>query len=134
MKEGEFARLNHDCVRQVLLDIEANLQLEKKSFSDIITSKTISKYGIDDVTYSLIQLSDAQYIDASIGIFKGSRPLIHVEKITWEGHKFLDNVRDPQVWSKTKKVLKRIESTSITLVSNIASQVITNLIEKTLHL
>lgn len=127
-------RLNHDCVRQVLLDIEANLQLEKMSFSDIVTPNTISTYGIDNVIYSLIQLSDAQYIDASIEAVKCPIPLIRVEKITWEGHKFLDNVRDPQVWSKTKKVLKRIESTSITLVSNIASQVITNLIEKTLHL
>lgn len=134
MKGGEFVRLNHDCIRQVLLDIEANLQLEKKSFSDIVTPNTISTYGIDNVIYSLIQLSDAQYIDASIEAVKGPIPLIRVEKITWEGHKFLDNVRDPQVWSKTKKVLKRIESTSITLVSNIASQVITNLIEKTLHL
>lgn len=126
-------KLNHDCIRQVLLDIENNLCLDQKHFLKVIAADTVNTYGIDNVLYSILQLNDAGYIDTRITAIKAVKSedsLVYIKKITWEGHKFLDNIRDSNVWSKTKKILTHFESVSITLISNIASQVITNLITK----
>ena len=29
--------------------------------------------------------------------------LLHIRGLTWEGHDFLDTVRDPDVWKRTKE-------------------------------
>ena len=59
---------------------------------------------------------------------------IYIYSITWKGHEFLDNIRDPKVWKKTKNITNRFASVSVSLISNIASQVISKLIEDTMHL
>lgn len=124
-------KLNQDCIRQVLLDIEQNVELETVGYEQAISQKTFETFSREEIIYSIMKLKEANYINASIRNISGSGfPLILFGSITWEGHKFLDNVRDSQVWSKTKAVAKHLESVSITLISNIASQVITNLIEK----
>lgn len=35
-------------------------------------------------------------------------PMIHVERMTWQGHEFLDTVRDDVVWQKTQEQLKKV--------------------------
>ncbi|CUS26106.1 hypothetical protein FC70_GL000498 [Paucilactobacillus oligofermentans DSM 15707 = LMG 22743] len=50
--------------------------------------------------------------------------------ITWDGHEFLDTIRDPEVWSNTKKILSHLESVSISTVSNIGTGVLNHIIDK----
>lgn len=60
--------------------------------------------------------------------------LFTVSGITWQGHRFLDTVRDNKVWSDTKSVVSKFSSVSISMVETIASNVITQLINKQLGL
>lgn len=125
-------KLNQDCVRQVLLDIESNLDVppQFQDYKNVISPKTFDKYGDDDVVYSLLKLKEAGYIDAEETYASNQLYWFNISSITWDGHKFLDNVRDPKAWKMAKSALSHLESVSIDLVSQTASAVISNLISK----
>ncbi|MDG6078584.1 DUF2513 domain-containing protein [Erythrobacter litoralis] len=42
-------------------------------------------------------------------------------RISWEGHEFIDKVRDPEVWRKTKEGASRLGSWSVKLLGEMAS-------------
>lgn len=123
-------RLNHDCVRKLLLFIEENLGFDKEL---CLPNKELCDFTDEEVLYTANKLFDAGYIRVrSYGDFSGATTLIKVYDITWEGHQFLDTIRDNQVWLDTKRVLAKVSSASISFVSKIASQVLANLINKQL--
>jgi Hypothetical protein (DUF2513) len=43
-----------------------------------------------------------------------------ISKLTWQGHEFLDNVKDHDIWSKTKERVKGLPGVAITVVAEIA--------------
>ena len=51
-----------------------------------------------------------------------------VEALHFRGHEFLENVRDPKVWKKTKSVGKEIGINSIQNLGLIAANVASSLI------
>ena len=118
-------KLNHDCIRKTLLYFEETLDcygtLELSNFS-------LDGFSEEDTLYSIKKLTDAGFISARILDDVTGDILITVTEITWEGHKFLDTIRDNQVWKETKNILSKVSSCSISFVSTIASQVLTNLI------
>ena len=50
--------------------------------------------------------------------------------ITWEGHDFLDSVRDPEVWRKTKDAAEKAGGFTISLLGEIAKGLVKTKIEK----
>ncbi|GAX00069.1 DUF2513 domain-containing protein [Secundilactobacillus mixtipabuli] len=118
--------LNHDCVRDLLL------LLEKVPFDDggifdldsIIKSVNFTdRYSVDTIRYTFVELVDAGYID---GTPTGQMPVTYgFVKITFEGHKFLDNIRDESVWKQTKQtIISKIGSASLSVISTVAAKVI----------
>lgn len=124
-------KLNHDCVRKLLLFLEENLECTGE-FD--LSCAHIDGFSYDDLFYTSMKLKEAGYINATIHIDICGEGEAMISCITWDGHKFLDTIRDNQVWSNTKKILSKVSSTSITFVSNVASQVLTNLINQQLGL
>lgn len=120
-------KLNHDCVRDLLLYIEENLE-----YSSIIEVDKINlkKYKLEEIAYATKKLKEAGYIHAKFTIDDIDNLYAYVGDITWEGHKFLDTIRDNKVWSTTKKVASKVSSVSLSLISTIASQVLTNIINQ----
>lgn len=116
-------KLIHDCIRDVMIDIEENLGLNRTVSSREIQIRN-SKYSHDDIYYTCQKLKEAGYLNVEFFLdgYAG------VESMTYSGHLFLDNIRDNKVWSTTKSILSKFTSTSIGIVENVASQVITNLI------
>ena len=45
---------------------------------------------------------------------------ITVKALTWEGREFLDSVRNPETWAKTKEGAHKIGTWSISLLSDMA--------------
>ena len=60
--------------------------------------------------------------------------IILISSITYEGHQFLDNIRDDKVFAKTKAILSKFKSVSIEVISETASKVITNMINQQFNL
>nr|WGD84452.1 DUF2513 domain-containing protein [Bacillus subtilis] len=48
--------------------------------------------------------------------------------ITWDGHQFLDTIRDNAVWSKTKDAVKSLSSVSLSILSNVGESITKKLI------
>ena len=120
-------KLNHDCVRAVLLFLEENLDLTDSIGIDDIKLADFEK---NDVIYSLLKLNEAGYISGKFVKDILENISGFVTGITWEGHKFLDTVRDNKVWKNTKTILSKVSSASISFVSSVASQVLSTLISQ----
>lgn len=52
---------------------------------------------------------------------KSGRGGIAGYRISWDGHEFLDKIRDPEIWQKTKSGAERLGSWSIKLLGELAS-------------
>ena len=119
-------KLNHDCVRACMLYLETNLGL--KSRINLVGVR-LKGYSDDDVLYSFIKLSEAGFINGKPQA-SGNNPayVFITTSITYEGHKFIDSVRDDKVWSATKKISSKVASISIEMLTTIA----TNVLSKTL--
>lgn len=119
-------RLIHDCVRDILLYLENELEYNGEIYDYDIN---LPKYSSEDIKYTLKKLREAKYINIdSINL----NDEILVSDITFCGHQFLDNIRDDHVWSKTKSILSKFTSTSLSIVQNISAQVIADLISSSL--
>ena len=130
-------KLNYDCVRDVLLYAEENIEyinignsLEHKplNFGKITTA--LSKYTESDVIYSIEKLFEAEFIsltslhrDASGKIVKAQ-----IADITWNGHDFLNNIREEVVWDATKTAANKVKAVSVFTLKTISAQIIKMLI------
>ncbi len=126
-------KLNYDCIRDLLLFIEGKLQY---GFYIDVDSIQIKNYSQQEILYSADKLYEAGYISADKRIAIGGKgiPQINIKSITWDGHQFLDNVRDNKVWENTKSILSNFSSVSIGIVNNVATQIISSVIETQLGL
>lgn len=128
-------KLNHDCIRDFLLYFEANTHLnEDMSYEDINHFEIKTSYSSDDIIYTIQKLNEANYLKAKFYYASDSVYNLSVSSITWEGHKFLDTIRDDKVWKNTKSVISKFSSVSVTIVEKVASTVLTNLISKQMGL
>jgi len=124
-------QLNHDCVRQLLLFIEESGNYSKRLSTDSIV---IDSFTPDEIVYTAERLAEADFIN--IRQFKAmgqTRPCYFIESITYTGHEFLDNIRDDSVWTTTKSKLSSVvKSSSLTIMSSVASQTLTAMLKNTL--
>lgn len=120
-------KLNPDCVRAILLTIEGYTSYRSVvSFDEnnILEYPLLVDYPLDDILYHLQKCDEA-------GFLVGAKlyPLsADVEGLHYKGHEFLENVREPKVWEKTKSAGKEIGINSIQNLGLIAANVASSLI------
>ncbi len=121
--------LNNECVRDLLLAIEENLGInDKVSIDDF----ELPNYSNDELIYTALKLIEAGFINGDSSNMIDGSIFVYVSSLTWDGHKFLDNIRDNEVWRKTKSIVSKFSSVSLGIISNVAAQVITALIKQQL--
>lgn len=114
--------LKHDCIREVLLVIESDLKLNNFLENEDLEN-TIEIFSHEDIEYTVKQLTDAGYLDAEFymeGYF--------IKQMTFAGHNLIDDIRDVDVWKKTKDKASKISSVSIPVIQQIASSVINKML------
>ncbi len=112
-------KLIHDCVRDVMLDIENNLNLHETVTSTDIQER-LNKYSHDDIYYTCQKLQEAGYLKVDFFI-DGS---CCVESMTYNGHQFLDSIRDDGIWKEVKSKISKLASVSLPIIHQVASQAI----------
>lgn len=125
-------KLNYNCVRELLLFSEEYL-----TYSTCIRANDVvfPDFSSDDIVYSAEKLIEAGYLQGSVNTFiGGGQPGITITSISFEGHQFLDNIRDDGVWKDTKKALSKFSSVSLGVINTIATQILTSLINSQLGL
>lgn len=122
-KEVENMRLNHDCIRDLLLELEDKINLDNPLLlGELRNLETYSLYGEDTTFYTVFKLKEAGFINASWQYASDSLYWLSVSSITWEGHQFLDNIRENEVWKETKNKIKGFSSVSITILAGVAQE------------
>ena len=127
-------KLNHECVRQIMLTIESDIPYsEQMHKGELLKHKNLKDFNESEILYSILRINEAGFINCRIHEGdNNSIYLLFLYNLTWSGHQFLDNIRDPEVWRKTKSVTSKFASASLTLISNIAAEVIVRMIDKSI--
>ncbi|MGK4018643.1 DUF2513 domain-containing protein [Weissella paramesenteroides] len=116
-------KLELDNIRNILLDLEENLGYNQ-SFCNADLVERANKLGIakEDYFYTIDRLSEANYVNV---VYREPtyQPIVYVKSITYDGHQFLENIRNDKNWKKTKAVAKAAGNTSIKIISTIAEKV-----------
>ncbi|MEH6891884.1 DUF2513 domain-containing protein [Bacillus sp. JJ864] len=115
-------KLNQDCVRDLLLELEEKLTINDHFLLPHFNNlDTVSKHGFDDTFYSFSKLLEASYLNGSYKYASGELFHLSVDSISWNGHQFLDTIRDNEIWSKTKNAVGSLSSASISIMSSLAT-------------
>ncbi len=121
-------KLNYDCVRSVLLTVEKSKTIDEELNIIPLTVETIfeqlPKYEDNEILYTIEKLKEAGYINATIQFAAGHYIDGFISSITYSGHEYLDNIRDPKVWRKVKSVLAKAGATTLPLISQAAQMLI----------
>lgn len=84
----------------------------------------LKNYDADTIIYTAQKLNEAGFINGSFDFFMDDEPYITISSLTYDGHNFLDAVRNKSVWTKTKEVASKITSISLPVLYEIASSIL----------
>lgn len=91
-----------DLIRLILLKIE------EEYGSHTLLDLSIDGYDMETVAYHCKLLFEAGFVSYYDSIYSsGGLDGFQVGSITWNGHDYLDKVRDNSVWHKTKEIIKK---------------------------
>jgi DNA-binding transcriptional ArsR family regulator len=95
---------NWDTVRAILLKLEA-----VETAHTTLTLDQVDGIDSQEVGYHMMLLKEAGLIEANVlksSSGDGAIATALARKLTWEGHEFLDKIRDPSMWGKIKAKVK----------------------------
>lgn len=108
-----------DLVRKILLKIE-----ESPEYS-FISPFNIEGYNEDQISYHIELLDEAGLIKAKELSTMGNYSWIP-DRLTWEGHEFLEASRDDTRWEKAKKtIIEKGGNFAFSLLQNVLTQMMT---------
>ncbi|MGK9347641.1 DUF2513 domain-containing protein, partial [Melissococcus plutonius] len=118
-------KLNHNCIRDIMLFIEEYSSFRRCfCLNDFLSIDQLSDYNEDTIKYTLAKLGETNFLNADSQWANHDLIRFNTNMLTWEGHKFLDTIRDDKVWADTTSIVSKFSSVSISMVENIASNVI----------
>lgn len=101
--------------------------IEEKYVDSALYNLEIEGYTPEQVSYNAGLLHEAGLI-SSYAVQNADNHLymFGVGHLTWEGHDFLDKIREDTVWNKTKSVIKdKVLPMTLDVIKEVASALIT---------
>ena|SRR6478672_5051655 len=114
-----------DLIRDILLKVEADPTLNGSRF-ETFEDSAFEGHPNQEVAYHIDLLFEAGFVEG----FGSMDPMPAISRLTWLGHEFLNDVRDPGIWGKVKEQAKAVPSISLAFAWEIAKAEI----KKKLHL
>jgi hypothetical protein len=81
----------------------------------------------DEIEYHLQLLMEQGFVEQPLS---GAMEGIMFKRLTWAGHDYLDAVRDPKVWRKTKEATDKVGSWTFEIVKGLAKSIIKSELQK----
>ena len=126
-------KLNTDCIRDILIAVESIPYGSIWTMDNI--EEVLPDYTSEELEYHLIKLHEAGYLDiVTLQLLGSPLQVARIKDLTYEGHQFLADIRSDTTWNKTKEIAKSVGSTSLHSIKEIATGVITSLIQNQLGL
>ncbi|MXY20265.1 MAG: DUF2513 domain-containing protein [Dehalococcoidia bacterium] len=111
-------------VRSILLRIEATESL--KEAPDL----NIEGFSEEQVDYHLDMLiANKRYVNGNGNWSLGGTYWVSIQGLTWEGHDFLDAIRDDSVWEQVKQKLgDNVSTVPLEVIKGVGIEVIKGLV------
>lgn len=100
-----------DLIRLILLEVE-----EGDSFP-------LDTYTMAQILYHKNLLIEANLVYGKTLYGEDRILAVVIDRLTWEGHEFLDTIRHPAVWQQTKATVNKFGSAPIVVIKEIAIHV-----------
>ena len=125
-------KLNPDCIRDLLLDVEAKSTFDNVVIYNEETDEPLfDKYGVDTVFYHIRQADYAGFFIGEVTYtFDLSAIIIDLSP---EAHEFLANIRQDTNWNKTKSIASKVGSFSLNVLKDISVGVVSKVISDQLN-
>lgn len=122
-------KLNPDLIRDILLTTEDYCDFKHYLEYRIELNKfdRLKIYNHDEIIYHIRQCQETNLING-VHYYDGGDCIVICD-LTPKGHEFLANIRNDNNWNKVKLISKSIGSKSLGALTEIATQVITQLIQ-----
>jgi hypothetical protein len=116
-----------DLVRSILLSIGA---AEKPLVLKELLADDAEQADYDRLVYHLSMLIDQAGFVKGIPVHSfGGKNWLDLS-LTWQGNEFLDSIRDPEIWKKTKAGAAKIGSSTIDVMVSVAKAIIQERMQK----
>lgn len=118
-----------DLIRELLLKLESMPARRGDVFTipPDADEVAVSGYGVDQIGYHLSLIREAGLIE-----LHSSQPMdgITFSRLSWYGHDFLELIRDPKIWERTKRGAEAAGGFTIDLLKDLATGFIRKQIEE----
>ncbi|WP_261987951.1 DUF2513 domain-containing protein [Streptococcus dysgalactiae] len=127
MENGIDMKRNMELCRLVLLEIE------KKYRSISLHNLAIENYDKDVVAYHCKLLFEAGLISSYKPTYADDEIYsFNVGSLTWQGHEFLDKIREDSVWNNTKKKIKdSMLPMTLDVIKDVATSIVAKMLKDT---
>lgn len=110
-----------ELTRTILLQIEASPEFstvngEMRPVSAALLG--IDGHSEEEIVYHSAQLVDAGFLTGNTKM--AGHGIVMIGNLTWSGHEFLDDIRDQDIWQKTKERAKGVASIGVGFLWEIA--------------
>ena len=121
-------KLNLYTIRTLLLYLEENLTVSEDGFEEIDYTQISedTNIAIPETINTLKVLDEAGFIQTIGNYGDNSIDELSVFRITYDGYQFIDSIRPMPRWKKILKVIAIVGSSSLNVVSPIASQLLSS--------
>lgn len=121
-------KLNHDHVRSLLLFVEESKDNSSRSQAELETFSEQKGITKDEVIYIINRLEEAGFIKSNIQYASSKVYRYSINAITWTGHEYLDNIRDPKIWKLAKRTASKLSGVSLSVMGAIAKETLLKVI------
>lgn len=130
-------KLNYDCLRKILLIIESELNwdddLKYKYINLSILCDNLKDFSRAEIAYASSMAIEADLIDAKIIDCDACIIDIRYYGLTYEGHQFLDTIRENKVWKKTKDIVSSAGGASLSVIKDVAASFLMDFLKSQFH-
>lgn len=112
-------KLKKECIRDLLLFVESS-NTPSVNESEIQNFIDNTDYTKPDIIYTIQKLQEAGYLNANIKYGDNTVYWYSISSITYDGHQFLDTIRDDSVWEAAKQKTSVLKDVSINIISQVA--------------
>ena len=125
-------KLDPDCIRDILLYVEDHTDLKNHlKFSQETIHLLFPQYPSDKTLYHIKQCELSGLFQKCTHNLDGD---FYISYLSPDGHQFVNNIRSDNTLSNIKEIGKKVGTSSVSVLSQIASSVVTSIIQAQLGL
>lgn len=123
-------KLNIECVRDLLLYFENTLEFQTELSIKNVLDHFSNDYEEDVIQYTCSKLEEGNLIKLISTKAGGKNIILAISDITFDGHQFIENIRNKKIWKPINSISEEIGVASIQGLTQIAAGVVTQIISK----